>query len=70
MLAANGKGFQAPGIGEFYPEPLFSFSVLGIDFEITRITIIMWVATAAILGLLVATVRRPQIVPGQAAVPG
>jgi F-type H+-transporting ATPase subunit a len=66
VLAAEGdKGFQAPTIQEFYPEPLVSFSVLGVGFDITRITILMWIATAAILALLVASVRRPQIVPGK-----
>ncbi|MGY1689870.1 F0F1 ATP synthase subunit A [Geodermatophilus sp. SYSU D00697] len=68
VLAAEGGeegGFQAPTIAEFYPEPLASFSLLGIDFEITRITILLWIATAAILALLVATVRKPSIVPGK-----
>jgi F-type H+-transporting ATPase subunit a len=65
VLAANGEGFEAPTIEEFYPEPLVSFSLLGIDFEITRITIILWVATAAIIALLVAAVRRPAVVPGK-----
>ena len=31
----------------------------GIDFEITRITLILWIATAAMLAFLVATVRKP-----------
>ena len=65
VLAANGEGFEAPTIEEFYPEPLASFSLLGLDFEITRITLIMWIATAAILALLVAAARRPTIVPGR-----
>jgi F-type H+-transporting ATPase subunit a len=68
VLAAEGGeegGFHAPTIAEFYPEPLVTFSLLGIDFAITRITIIMWIATAAILALLVATARKPQIVPGK-----
>jgi F-type H+-transporting ATPase subunit a len=65
VLAANGEGFVSPTIAEFYPEPLVSFSLLGIDFAITRITIIMWIATAAIIALLVAAVRKPQIVPGK-----
>ena len=64
VLAAEG-GFQAPTIEEFYPEPLVSFSILGIDFEITRITIILWIATAAIVALLVAAVRKPEVVPGK-----
>jgi F-type H+-transporting ATPase subunit a len=65
VLAAEGEGFEAPTIEEFYPEPLVSFTLLGIDFEITRITIIMWIATAAIIALLVAAVRRPRVVPGK-----
>jgi F-type H+-transporting ATPase subunit a len=65
VLAANGEGFQAPTVAEFYPEPLLTFSLIGVDFEITRITLIMWVATAAMIGLMVAAVRKPSIVPGK-----
>jgi F-type H+-transporting ATPase subunit a len=68
VLAAEsggGDGFQAPGINEFYPEPLVSFSLFGLPFEITRITIILWIATLAISAFLVATVRKPSIVPGK-----
>jgi F-type H+-transporting ATPase subunit a len=60
-----GGGFVAPTVEEFYPEPLVSFGLLGVDFEITRITLIMWVATALIVGLMVAAVRKPSIVPGK-----
>ena len=65
--ASSGEdsGFQSPTIQEFYPEPLVSFSVLGIDFEFTRITFIMWIATAAILVLLVMAARKASIVPGK-----
>jgi F-type H+-transporting ATPase subunit a len=68
VLAAEGSGgdgFQAPTIAEFYPEPIAEFSILGVAFEITRITIISWIATAAILTLLVLAVRKPSIVPGK-----
>ncbi|WP_448615834.1 F0F1 ATP synthase subunit A [Modestobacter sp. URMC 112] len=69
VLAAEGgegdSGFQAPSIAEFYPESLVSFSVLGIDFEFTRITFILFIATTAILLLLVLAMRRPGIVPGK-----
>ncbi|MBB3085938.1 F0F1 ATP synthase subunit A [Geodermatophilus sabuli] len=68
VLAAEsggGDGFQAPGLGEFYPEVVASFSLFGIAFEITRITIILWVATLALIAFLVATVRKPSIVPGK-----
>jgi F-type H+-transporting ATPase subunit a len=62
--SGGDSGFQAPSIAEFYPEALFSFSVLGVDFEITRITLILWFATGMIVSLLVYAVRRPTIVPG------
>ncbi|MGY1638496.1 F0F1 ATP synthase subunit A [Geodermatophilus sp. SYSU D00742] len=69
VLAADGgggdSGFQSPTIAEFYPEPLVSFSLLGIEFEFTRITFIMWIATAAILVLLVMAARKASIVPGK-----
>ena len=65
VLAANGEGFPAPGLGEFYPKVVASFSVAGIHFEITRITIILWIATLAMAAFLYATARNPQIVPGR-----
>lgn len=68
VLAAEGSGgdgFEAPTIAEFYPEPLAEFQVFGIDFAITRITLISWIATAAILALLLLAVRKPSIVPGK-----
>jgi F-type H+-transporting ATPase subunit a len=64
-LAAGSDGFQAPGLGEFYPTPLATFSLLGVDFEITRITLGLWIATLLLIGFLVAAVRRPEIVPGK-----
>jgi F-type H+-transporting ATPase subunit a len=67
VLAAEGAGdgFQAPGLSEFYPEVVAKFSVLGIDFEITRITIILWIATLAMIAFLVAASRNAKIVPGK-----
>jgi F-type H+-transporting ATPase subunit a len=65
VLAANGEGFEAPTVEEFYPKALLDFSVLGVDFEITRITLIMWIATAAMIALMVAAVRKPSIIPGK-----
>jgi F-type H+-transporting ATPase subunit a len=39
--------------------------VIGIDFQITRITFIMWGATLLMMLFMYLTVRRPQIVPGR-----
>ena len=68
LAAESGEGdsgFQSPTIEEFYPDSIASFSLLGVDFEITRITIIMWIATLVIGALLVAAVRKSAIVPGK-----
>ncbi|TFV80245.1 F0F1 ATP synthase subunit A [Blastococcus sp. CT_GayMR20] len=65
VLAANGEGFEAPTVEEFYPEPLVEFDVFGVAFEITRITLIMWIATALMIWFMVAAVRKPSIVPGK-----
>jgi len=65
VLAAEGEGFEAPTVEEFYPEPLVEFDVFGVAFEITRITLILWVATALMIWFMVAAVRKPSIVPGK-----
>ncbi len=68
VLAAEGSGgdgFNAPTIAEFYPEPIAEFTLLGIDFAITRITIISWIATAAIIAFLVLASRKASIVPSR-----
>ncbi|GHE10351.1 F0F1 ATP synthase subunit A [Klenkia taihuensis] len=58
-----GGGFVSPTIAEFYPPALAEFSIFGIDFTITRITVISWIATAAILAFLVLASRRMTVVP-------
>jgi F-type H+-transporting ATPase subunit a len=69
VLAAEGgggdTGFQAPTVEEFYPEPIADFDLFGVAFEITRITLIMWVATALMIAFMVAAVRKPSIIPGK-----
>ncbi|WP_369139847.1 F0F1 ATP synthase subunit A [Modestobacter versicolor] len=69
VLAAEGgggdSGFQAPGLSEFYPESIADFSVLGVDFEITRITLILWIATLALVAFLYLAARNAKIVPGK-----
>ncbi len=60
-----GGGFVAPGLSEFYPEVVARFALLGVEFEITRITIILWIATLAIAAFLFAASRNAAIVPGK-----
>jgi len=61
----NDPGFCAPSVLEFFPKPLATFDLFGVHFAITRITIILWIATLAMIGLMIAAVRRPEIVPGK-----
>ena len=60
-----GGGFVPPSINEFFPEVLFGFTVLGIEFNFDRIILALWLATLAMLVLLLLAVRNPQIVPSR-----
>jgi F-type H+-transporting ATPase subunit a len=59
----DDPGFCSPTVLEFFPKPLTEFHLLGVEFAITRITIISWIAMLAILAFFVVSVRRPQLVP-------
>jgi len=59
----DDPGFCSPTVNEFFPPALTEFTLLGVHFEITRITVIMWVATAAVMAFFVLSVRRPEMVP-------
>ena len=61
----DDPGFCAPTVNEFFPPTLAEFSVWGLTFEITRITVISWIATAAVGIFFLASVRRPQLVPAK-----
>lgn len=63
--APEDPGFCAPTVLEFFPKPIAELHLFGLTFEITRITLISWIATAAILAFFVAAVRRPQLVPAK-----
>lgn len=61
----DDPGFCSPTVLEFFPRPLAHFTLLGVEFEITRITIISWIATLAVLVFFVTAVRRPQLIPAK-----
>lgn len=66
VLAAPYPGFEPPDpTHEFNPTPLWDFSIAGVEFAITRITLINWVAILAVVTLFVAASRKPKIVPGK-----
>lgn len=61
----DDPGFCAPSVLEFFPKPLATFDLLGVHFAITRITIILWLATALMVFFFVAATRNPKLVPGR-----
>jgi F-type H+-transporting ATPase subunit a len=61
----NDPGFCAPSVLEFFPKPLATFDLLGVHFAITRITVILWLATALMVGFFVLATRNMQMVPGR-----
>ena len=61
----DDPGFCAPSVLEFFPKPLATFDLLGVHFAITRITVILWLATAADGLLLHRGHPQPQMVPGR-----
>lgn len=65
MTAAILAAEFPPTINEFYPPALVKFSLLGLDFEITRITLISWIAIVALLIFFLAASRNPKVVPGK-----
>lgn len=66
ILAESYPGFEAPDPAhEFAPEPIWSFSLFGLEFDITRLTLVSWFASIVLLIFLLAAARKPKIVPGK-----
>lgn len=62
MAASEDGGFHPPSITDFFPPAIF---FEGTPFEITRITLIQFFATAVVVVLLVLGTRRMKVVPGR-----
>jgi F-type H+-transporting ATPase subunit a len=61
----DDPGFCAPSVLEFFPKPLATFDLFGVHFAITRITVILWIATAVMVWFFIAATRNMQLVPGK-----
>jgi F-type H+-transporting ATPase subunit a len=61
----DDPGFCAPSVLEFFPKPLATFDLFGVHFAITRITIILWIATGLMVWFFIAATRNMQLVPGR-----
>ena len=59
----SGCGFPAPGAEIFQFSSVLSFSVFGLDFQITKITFLMVLAVILIVGFFTYAFRRPKLVP-------
>ena len=59
----SGCGFPAPGAEIFQFSGVLSFSVFGLDFQITKITFLMVLAVILIVGFFTYAFRRPKLVP-------
>ncbi|WP_454119626.1 F0F1 ATP synthase subunit A [Microbacterium lacticum] len=60
--AEDGGEFHGPSISDFFPDVLF-FTIAGIP--VTRIHLIQFLATAAIVLIFTLGTRRMQVVPGR-----
>ena len=59
MMALRSAAYVPPSLEEFFPAKFF----VGTPFEMSRINLIMIVATIAIIAFFGAAFRRPQLVP-------
>ncbi|GLJ60500.1 MULTISPECIES: F0F1 ATP synthase subunit A [Microbacterium] len=59
---ADGEEFHPPSIADFFPEGLL---FVGTPFEITRINLAQFLATAVLVLILVLGTRRMTVVPGR-----
>ncbi|MGH3708030.1 MAG: F0F1 ATP synthase subunit A [Pseudonocardiaceae bacterium] len=58
------SGFP-PGVEDFNYAPLWEFHFLSVEFGITKLTLLTWIAIAGISMFFVVAVLRPKIVPGR-----
>jgi F-type H+-transporting ATPase subunit a len=59
----DDPGFCPPSVLEFFPKPLATFDLFGVHFAITRITVILWIATGLMVWFFVSATRNMQLVP-------
>lgn len=59
----SGCGFPAPGAEIFQFDALFSFTVGSLEFNITKVTILLFIVVVVLLGFFLYAFRKPQLVP-------
>jgi len=64
-VTAAGKGYEPPSLEAFHFKSFFDFSVLGVQFHVTKIVTMMLFATLVIAIFFLAAFRHPRLVPGK-----
>ena len=59
----SGCGFPAPGAEIFQFDAMVSPTIFGVTFDITKTTILLFLAVAIILGFFLYAFRKPKLVP-------
>jgi F-type H+-transporting ATPase subunit a len=60
----SGCGFPAPGADIFIYPPLWTFNLLGIQFEINKPMILLVIGAAAVAIFFILAFRKAKVVPG------
>ena len=59
----SGCGFPAPGAEIFLFDEIASFTIAGLEFGITKVTIVLFLCVFLILGFFIYAFRKPKLVP-------
>jgi len=59
----SGCGFPAPGSEIFIFDEVASLQILGLEFSFTKVTILLFIIVAIILGFFIYAFRKPKLVP-------
>ena len=59
----SGCGFPAPGAEIFQFDAVFSFTVGSLEFNITKVTILLFIVVVVLLSFFLYAFRKPQLVP-------
>lgn len=59
-------GYCPPSTGSFIFKPLVHFSVGGVEFQITKLTLLLYLGIALVIAAFLYATRRPTLVPSRA----
>lgn len=59
----SGCGFPAPGAEAFFFDKLATFTFLGVQFHVTKVTLVLLFCVVLLLGFFLYAFRKPKLVP-------